>query len=216
MRRNGRNTVDTPQDGVETTSDERLLAEFLAGDEAAFTALVERHSREVYQFIFRFTRNQAVAEDVAQETFLQVYQSAGSFDPARSFRPWLFTIAANKARDQLRVFARKREVSLSVGASGNDSTEVSLLDFLSDDSDAPSDALESDERREAVQAVVSQMPALLREVLVLGYFQRFSYKEIARMLEVPLGTVKSRLHAAVSHFAAAYRKVETERGPTSG
>ncbi|MFH1418671.1 MAG: sigma-70 family RNA polymerase sigma factor [Planctomycetota bacterium] len=197
---------------METTSDERLLAEFLAGDETAFTALVKRHSREVYQFIFRFTRNQAGAEDVAQETFVQVYQSAASFDPSRSFRPWLFTIAANKARDQLRVSARKREVALTLGTGSGDSTEVSLLDFLSDGSDAPSDALESDERREAVQAVVSRMPEILREVLVLGYFQRFSYKEIARMLDVPLGTVKSRLHAAVSHFAAAYRKAELERG----
>ncbi len=195
---------------MEHVTDERLLSDFLSGDQAAFASLVERYSTDVFQFVSRFIRNPALAEDVVQETFLQVYQSAGSFDPTRSFRPWLFTIAANKARDQLRSRTRKREVSLTHGSASDDSEELSFLDFMSDDDATPSEAIEGDERRAAVRKVVSQMPENLREVLVLGYFHRFPYKEISEILDVPLGTVKSRLHAAVSWFAEAYKRSERE------
>jgi RNA polymerase sigma-70 factor (ECF subfamily) len=196
---------------VETSSDERLLADFLAGDEGAFATLVERYTRELFQFVTRFTRNTAVAEDVVQETFIQVYHSAAGFDPSRTLRPWLFTIAANKARDQLRGVARKREVPLTVGAGTDGDEEVTLLDFLGSATESPGDAAEAGERREAVQSIVAQMPDHLREVLVLGYFHRFPYKEIAKILSVPLGTVKSRLHAAVSWFAEAYRNMEEQK-----
>ncbi|MCZ6697742.1 MAG: sigma-70 family RNA polymerase sigma factor [Planctomycetota bacterium] len=199
--------MDRRQEGEGHHSDGELLAAFLAGDEVAFATLVGRYGPELYQFIARFVQNSAAAEDVVQETFAQVHQSAAGFDLARRFRPWLFTIAANKARDHLRSRARKREVSLNAGHHSAAQDEgVSYLDFLADDSLSPHEALEGEEQREAVRKIVSQMPDHLREILVLGYYQRFPYKEIAEVLAIPLGTVKSRLHAAVSHFAAAYRR----------
>ena len=199
--------MDRRQEGEGNHPDGELLAAFLAGDEVAFATLVGRYSPELYQFIARFVQNSAVAEDVVQETFVQVYQSAAGFDPTRRFRPWLFTIAANKARDHLRSRARKREVSLSAGHQAATHDEgASYLDFLADDSLSPHEVLEGAEQREAVRKIVSQMPDHLREILVLGYYQRFPYKEIAEVLAIPLGTVKSRLHAAVSHFAAAYQR----------
>ncbi len=200
------------EDEAVSASDERLLADFLAGSEGAFRRLVERHSEELYRFVARFVRSTAVAEDVVQETFVQVFQSAAAFDPAKRFRPWLFTIAANKARDHLRSRVRRREVPLATKASGDDASEVSYLDFLADDLEGPGSAMEEAESRQRVRAIVSRMPDNLREVLVLGYYQRFAYKEIAEMLSIPLGTVKSRLHAAVSYFAEAYRREEQERG----
>lgn len=201
------------QDGAEIASDEELLVGFLAGDDGAFAVLVERYSQELWEFVGRFVRSLAVAEDIVQETFIQVHQSAGGFDTSRRFRPWLFTIAANKARDHLRGRARKKEIPLSLGARPGDSEDVSYLDFLSDASVAPSAALEDKERREVVRAVVSRMPDHLREVLILGYYNRLAYKEIAEVLSVPLGTVKSRLHAAVSYFATAYKRETEERPP---
>ena len=210
-RTNGRIKVDQPQDDAERTSDEHLLADFLAGNDGAFTVLVERHSRDLFQFAARFVRGVAAAEDVVQETFVQVYQSAAGFDPTRRLRPWLFTIAANKARDQLRSRARKREVPLATASPSDATEQISYLDFLADDSVAPGDPLEAEERRDVVQAIVSEMPDLLREVLVLGYYQRFPYKQIAEMLAIPLGTVKSRLHAAVSYFANEYKREEAHR-----
>jgi RNA polymerase sigma-70 factor (ECF subfamily) len=87
---------------------------------------------------------------------------------------------------------------------------MTYLDMLPDTSESPSAALETGEERQIVRGIVDKMPDHLREVLELGYYQRFPYKEIADILGIPLGTVKSRLHAAVSHFANAYQR-ETQR-----
>jgi RNA polymerase sigma-70 factor (ECF subfamily) len=212
---NDRIEVDREQAGTESASDEQLLAGFLAGDDKAFSALVERYGQELFQFVARFVRSTAAAEDIVQETFIQVYQAAAGFDSSRRFRPWMFTIAANKARDFLRGRSRKKEVPLSTASSADSSEEVSYLDFLSDASSAPGEKLEADERRDVVRSIVSRMPDHLREVLVLGYYHRFPYREIAEVLSIPLGTVKSRLHAAVSCFATAYRREEEDRSPGS-
>lgn len=187
--------------------DERLLAAFIAGDESAFKTLVGRYAEDLYQFVGRFVRNGALAEDVVQETFIQVHQSARGFDPNRKFRPWLFTIAANKARDSLRSRSRKREVSLTTGGgSADDGDTMSVLDFTADTVESPHERMEAAELRVVVDGVISRMPDHLREVLVLGYYKRHPYKDIAEVLGIPLGTVKSRLHAAVTHFAAAYKR----------
>ncbi len=199
-------------DAGEFATDEELLARYVAGDDAGFASLVERYGPELYPFLVRYVRDAAAAEDLIQETFLQVHHSAPSFDPCRRFRPWLFTIAVNKARDHLRSRGRRREVSLSMAASSSTDDSVSYLDFIFDDHSAPSDTLEEDERRVAVQEIVSTMPDHLREVLVLGYYHRFPYRRIAEVLGIPLGTVKSRLHAAVAHFATCYRQALDEEG----
>ena len=191
--------------------DEALLREFLAGDEEAFAALVRRHSLDLFTFVARFIRNPAAAEDVVQDTFVQVYQSAGGFDLSRRFRPWLYTIAANKARDHLRERTRRREVPVSGSSDVDGVGQVSYLDFLADDAVAPGKALERGEQRDLVRGIVASMPPHLREILVLGYYQRIPYKEIAEILSIPLGTVKSRLHAAVAAFAEAYKKMERDR-----
>ena len=94
-------------------TDEQLLADYLAGQTDGFELLVRRHSPELFRFLARFTGNAAAAEDVVQEAFLQVHLSAASFDRTRRFKPWLFTIAANKARDLLRSRGRRPEVPRS-------------------------------------------------------------------------------------------------------
>ncbi len=198
------------EDRGSAASDEGLLADFLAGNQTAFERLVERHSEDLFRFVGRFIRSAASAEDVVQETFIQVFQSAAGFDLTRRFRPWLFTIAANKARDHLRSRVRKKELPLSQGGGSDDSEGASYLDFLSDDAAPPEAALEVEETRQRVGDIVSRMPDNLREVLLLGYFQRFAYKEIADILSIPLGTVKSRLHAAVAYFAEQYKRLEKD------
>jgi len=205
-RMDDRTSVNLRPDGAaDAASDEQLLADFLAGDQGAFAVLVHRYGRDLFQFVARFTRDVALTEDIVQDTFLQVYQSAGGFDSSRALRPWLFTIAANKARDQLRGRMRRREVPMASGPGAGEAQGVSLLDFLSDEDERPHEAMEAGEQRNQVRRIVSEMPESLREVLVLGYYHRFPYKEIAEILSVPLGTVKSRLHTAVSYVAAAYK-----------
>lgn len=190
---------------MDAPTDEQLLGDFVQGQPAGFELLVRRYAQELHRFAQRITGSSAAAEDVVQETFLQVYNSAGSFDRTRRLKPWLFTIAANKARDHLRRRTRRREVPFEAQIRSDDETRQRFLDLLSSDADQPDDALELDERRRVVRDLVEEMPERLREVLVLAYFHRLPYREIAEAIEVPLGTVKSRLHAAVVWFAEKYR-----------
>lgn len=187
-------------------ADEKLLSEHLAGKAEAFELLVRRHSQELYHFLVRFTGSSATAEDVVQEAFLQVHLSAGAFDPKRRFKPWLFTIAANKARDLLRRKARRPEIPLDAHV-GDDEDAHRFGELLADTQETPSEIVDAEEQRKIVRRVVNSLPDHLREVLVLSYYHRFPYKDLAEILGIPLGTVKSRLHAAVGHFGKAYEMV---------
>jgi RNA polymerase sigma-70 factor (ECF subfamily) len=188
----------------ERVSDEELLRRHATGDSGGFRALVERYSPELYRFLTRFLGQRAAVEDVVQETFLQVHISAATFDPTRRVKPWLFTIAANKARDLLRSRVRKREVSIE-NPVGWDEDAGSAVDFLPVESESPVDAIAESEESARVRAVVMELPQHLREVLLLSYFHRFPYKEMADILDIPIGTVKSRLHAAVGRFKQTYQ-----------
>lgn len=202
------------QDPAATANtDEALLAAFLDGDETSFTLIVRRYQGDLFQFVARFVGDSATAEDVVQDTFVQVHHSAAGFDPQRRFRPWLFTIAANKARDYLRSRGRRKEVALM--STNDDDESNGVLAVLSDDGPSPVERLHAAEQADRVRAVVAELPDHLREVLLLGYYQRLPYKEIADILDIPLGTVKSRLHAAVSKFADLYRKATAESSEPS-
>jgi len=196
---------------VNAPTDEQLLAEHIRGQTDRFELLVRRHSPELFRFLVRFTGSAAWAEDIVQEAFLQVHLSAASFDRSRRFKPWLFTIAANKARDLLRSRGRRPEVPLDAHVSSGEEEGQRFVDFMADVSSLPSGGLEEGEEREFVRSVLAKMPGHLKEVLVLSYYHRFPYKEIAVILGVPLGTVKSRLHAAVGYFGQAYRAAARER-----
>jgi RNA polymerase sigma-70 factor (ECF subfamily) len=190
---------------VSRRTDEQLLADHISGDPGAFRLIVKRHSRELYDFVFRFTRSSAAADDVVQESFLQVHVSADRFDPSRRFKPWLFTIGANKARDWLRTRSRQREVALDAKIAGDDDAGQTFLDLLADQAHVPGQQMEVEEKRRAVRRGIDRLPPALCEALVLAYFHQFTYKEMAEILDIPLGTVKSRLHAAVAAFGRAFR-----------
>lgn len=192
-------------EAVNTPTDEQLLADYVAGQIDGFELLVRRHNQELFRFLARFTGSSSMAEDIVQEAFLQVHLSAASFDRARRFKPWLFTIAANKARDLMRSRRRRPEVPLDAQVGSEEEESQRFLDFLADSAAAPAGTLEEEEERAFVRTVMERLPDHLREVLVLSYYHRFPYKEIADILGVPLGTVKSRLHAAVGQFGQAYR-----------
>ncbi len=189
-------------------TDEQLLAEHLKQVRGAFDELVARYVREIYGFLYRFVGDAAAAEDLTQETFLQVHLAAESFDPKRRLRPWLYTIAANKARDYLRARGRRPELSLDVRVGDDEGPTPG--EQLSDAQASALDQVEADEQRARVRAVVARMPEHLRMMLILGYYQQLPYAQIAEILGIPVGTVKSRLHAAVQHFARLWR-AETEQ-----
>lgn len=193
-------------------TDEELLVAYRDGEPAAFTALVERYRNDLVGYLQRFLGSRAAADDVFQDAFLQVHLSAESFDASRRFKPWLYTIASNKARDFHRRRRRRSAVSLSTPIGSDDGRETSLVDLLAGNDADVDTALLGAERQQMVKEVVDGLPPHYREILLLSYFQRLSYNQIADSLQIPLGTVKSRLHAAVAHFADSWQAVlERER-----
>jgi len=134
-----------------------------------------------------------------------VHSAAESFDPKRRFKPWLFTIAANKARDYLRRRSRRREVPIDAPTGGEAGATQRFVDLFASDAVAPDEDLLVEEKRRLVRRVIEGMPTKLSEVLILAYYHRFPYREVAEILGIPLGTVKSRLHAAVAWFGENYK-----------
>ncbi len=191
-------------------TDEQLIEAYLDGHRAAFEALMNRYSAELLHFLIRFLGSRAAAEDVFQEAFLQVHQSADSFDLSRRFKPWLFTIAANKGRDHHRKHGKHKSVSLSASM-GSDDEGRPFVDLLESELPTPDLPLESEELQVQVKKAVDELPAHLREILLLSYFQRMSYSQIAESLEIPLGTVKSRLHTAVATFATTWKSINEDK-----
>jgi RNA polymerase sigma-70 factor (ECF subfamily) len=194
---------------LKQVTDEQLIGLARDGDKQAFGQLMQRYEKELFNFLVKFMGQRTLAEDAFQETFLQVHISASSFDTQRRFRPWLYTIAANKARDLLRSKARRPAMQLTT--SDDQGGEVNLWHNLLRDETTPQDILEQKQQKELVREMVAKLPEHLREILVLAYFNQLPYKEIAQVLGIPLGTVKSRLHAAVSAFARKYNEITEVR-----
>jgi RNA polymerase sigma-70 factor (ECF subfamily) len=193
-------------------TDEQLLEAYRNGDRTSFAKLVERYQRELFHFLVRFLGDRAAAEDVFQETFLQVHQSADQFDPSRRFRPWLFTISANKARDLMRSQARRPTNPLQATINSGDEESGQFIDLMEAAQPIPGETMEREELQKLVQDTVNNMPEHLREIILLSYFHQFPYKEISDILGIPLGTVKSRLHAAVAHFADKWKSRRSRTG----
>ena len=189
------------------TSDAVLLEQFGQGDEDAFREIVNRYKNSLYAFLKQFLNRHELVEDVFQETFLQLHSSRKSFDASRPLRPWLFTIAANKAKDALRRSQRDTAVSIGALAASDEMSFEDVLSSLSHDDATPSGDLERQETASRVNHVISGMPETLREILILAYFNKFSYKQMADILCIPIGTVKSRLHTAVGRFARDWNTV---------
>ncbi len=192
-------------------TDAELLASFVAGDEAAFRQIVNLYKNGLYAFLRHFINQTDLIDDVFQETFLQLFISRDKFDTTRPLRPWLFTIAANKAKDALRKRQRTSAIAIGTMADSDEMSFDEVLNTLNSDSTAPYDKLDQDEIASRVRAVISNMPENLREILVLAYFNKFSYKQMAQVLSIPIGTVKSRLHTSVGRFAKDWKAAVESR-----
>jgi len=187
-------------------TDAELLTRYTAGEEAAFREIVDRYKNGLYAFLGKFLNRHDLVEDVFQETFLQLFSSRESFDKNRPLRPWLFTIAANKAKDALRKWRRTSAVPIGSMTDSEDLSFDDMLNTITSDPTMPYEELEKNETALSVGQIIASMPDNLREILLLSYFQRFSYKQMAEILSIPIGTVKSRLHTAVGRFAKDWKE----------
>jgi RNA polymerase sigma-70 factor (ECF subfamily) len=196
--------VEIP-DILSSCTDEELLARFCKGETKTFGILLRRYERELYGYLRRYLGDSDLAEDVFQNTFLQLYQKSGQYEHGRPVRPWLYTIATHQAIDALRRNGRHQALSLDQNQQEMPDGEVrSLLDLLEARGPGPMELAHGEERRERVRASVERLPEFLKQVVLLAYYQGLKYREIADILGIPVGTVKSRLHAALVKLQEAW------------
>ncbi len=190
--------------------EQELLHRYVAGDRDAFQQLVNRYKNPLYAFLRRFLNQTQLIEEAFQETFLQLYRSRKTFEKDRPLMPWLFTIAANKAKDALRKQQRRDTISLGSMTETEEFGVDDVLNSLKSYDITPYDEAERAERAEKVRKIIENMPENLKEILILAYFEQFSYKQMAEMLRIPIGTVKSRLHTAIVHFTRKWKSLNNE------
>ncbi|MGQ9574431.1 MAG: RNA polymerase sigma factor [Thermoguttaceae bacterium] len=185
---------------AQRTDEELLLAYRNHGDRHSFEELVHRYETELYSYLRNYLGDAQMAEDAFQATFLQVHLKCQQFEPGRRVRPWLYTVATHQAIDAQRRNRRHRMVSLDRGRPGpeEDQEEAgSLSDLVDAHEIGPAEQFEASQRGRYVREAMERLPEILRRVVLLVYYQGLKYREAAEVLNVPVGTVKSRLHAAI-------------------
>jgi RNA polymerase sigma-70 factor (ECF subfamily) len=195
---------------TDATDEALLLAYRDSGDRHVFSELVHRYERELYSYLRRYLGDAEMAEDAFQAAFLQVHLKCGQFEAGRSFRPWLYTIAINQAIDGQRRSRRHRMISLDRTGHGDSDEVGKLLDLLVSHEPSPTLQISQDERKAWLQDAVEQLPSGYRDALELVYFQDMKYREAADALDIPVGTVKSRVHAAILKLTEAWNQAHPE------
>ena len=182
-------------------SDEELLLDYRrSGNQKAFRELVERYESELYGYLRRVLQDASLAEDVFQATFLQIHRRADRYKQGLRVRPWLYTIATNQAIDAMRRNKRHRQPSLNHRPPSERENAPELIEMLASSELDPAESFEKKQLREHVRAAVEQLPETLSSVVNLVVYQGFKYREVAEMLSIPIGTVKSRMHTAVQRL----------------
>lgn len=170
-----------------------LIHRAAKGDEAAFEQLLTQHEKSVYNLCLRMTGNPEDAMDVSQEVFLRVWKNLGSYQFDAAFSTWLFRIASNACIDFLRAKKRRNDVSLTM-QDENDGEDKELA--VPDETPLPEEQLLAKEQQRAVMKAMSELPPDFREILQLRVVEGLPYEEIAGILDIKVGTVKSRLARA--------------------
>jgi RNA polymerase sigma-70 factor (ECF subfamily) len=193
------------------TSDEELVARYQESrDHADFEQLVKRYERELYTFLRRFLGNAQHAEDVFQGTFLSVHLRIEQFEPGKRFRPWLYAIASNKAIDFMRRNKRHQVASLDQGSKAGDSDET-IVQRLASHEVGPDQCAMVNETGARVREAVSQLNAPTQQLVQLAFYQGMKYADIAEILDIPIGTVKSRVFTAVRKLNEIWLRMHEEK-----
>lgn len=172
-----------------------LVAELQAGSEQAFSMLIAQYGHSVYSLISRSLRDTSYTADVTQDVFVKVFRHIRSFHGESSLRTWIYRIALHEASNQRRWWSRHKRQELTIDASQeNDEGEAfTIADALPCSDASPFECCARSEMREQVEAALRNIPEAFRAVVVLREIEGFGYEEIAEMLNVNIGTVKSRL-----------------------
>ena len=173
-------------------ADQELVEELRAGSERAFTALLSTYEKPIYNFVYRLLDDASEAPDVTQEVFLKVFRNIGEFRGECSVKTWIYRIAVNEASNLRRWFSRHRRHQLSLDEQPAGGAP-SLAETLADQQENQYDLLLRQERRQVIERALAQVPDNFRVAVVLRDIEGLSYDDIAEVLEISVGTVKSRI-----------------------
>lgn len=179
-----------PSDPMSDLSDEAIMARLQAGETHLLELLMKRYERQIFAYAQRILMVRSSAEDAFQETFLRIFRKRATYKPGSPFRPWLYTICLNTCRDSLRAKNRRPESELEKTAFA-----------LADGQPGPEALSEQTALARRIRQAVEALPDKQRDVFLLSYYQGLQYPEIAEILEIPVGTVKSRMFHASKFLA---------------
>ena len=180
------------------------MTRLVDGHDAALNNLMERHGPKLFHYLVRCLQNDEDAADLAQETFVRVYQNRAKFRPDAKFTTWLYTIATNLVKSRYRFRSRHPEVSLDAD---HDQTGQRFRDSLPGRGPSPSDCMQADERAAAVRQAVAGLPADLRTPLILAEFEERSQAEIGAILGCTVKAVETRVYRARQQLRARLGKL---------
>jgi RNA polymerase sigma-70 factor, ECF subfamily len=166
------------------------IKEVLKGDQNAYSEVVELYKDKVYQICYRMLGNRHEAEDMAQEAFVRAYVNIHSFNINLKFSTWLYRIATNLCIDRIR--KKKPDYYLDAEIAGTDGLD--MYSQVASDSPGPETEVESLELQDTIQAEIMKLPEKYRSVIILKYIEELSLKEISEILDMPIGTIKTRIH----------------------
>ena len=193
-------------------SDEELLLRYrTTNDPEIFAQLVQRYERELFSYLRRYLGTAEMAEDVFQAAFLQVHLKCDQFEEGRRFRPWLYTIATNQAIDAQRRNRRHRMVSIDQTGDRNDEEVGRLANLLESNDSNPLEKVSEFESAAWVQKALDELSDQMRNVVTLVYYQGLKYREAAEVMGIPVGTVKSRLHAAILRLTESWQNTHIKQ-----
>ena len=188
-------------------SDKELILRFQQGDELAYVELVNRYRNRLINFVFRFVGTKEESEDIVQDTFVKLYEKKDYYRPINEFSTWIFTIASNLAKTELRKRKRRKTSSLSDLGLENKDFDVPVQDTTDEET--------LDEFADSqIQDAIQSLQIHFRTALILRDIEELSYEEISKILDVPLGTIKSRINRARLQLQEKLKSVYNDRRRT--
>lgn len=177
---------------MDEISDKKLIEEFLAGDDASFSVLLQKYLRAVYNFVYQLTGDKPAADDITQETFIKAWKNIKKFDRDRNFKTWIFTIAKNTAFDYLK---KKKTIPFSRFLNEEGSSH---LEEIKEDKILPDEILNRADLAKELEEKLERIPVPYKIILILHYKEDLSFREISRILGKPYNTIKSQHNRALT------------------
>jgi RNA polymerase sigma-70 factor (ECF subfamily) len=187
----------------EEKTDKELIQGFLNGEDAgSFEILIKRYLKDIYSFSYHFSKSQAEAEDITQETFVKIWKNLSKFDGKKKFKTWIFSIAKNTAIDYFR---KKRSVPFSFF--DNEETGETFADTVKDEMPLQDELAELSLMKDKLDIAIKKLPAIYKNIIFLRYTEDLTFEEISEAYDESINTVKSRYRRGMSKLKDIVRKM---------